>query len=61
MVVWKSSLLPLLCRCGDDQKTVDTDGENNRVSQMDAIAGKECIQLSKAGHLSRIWVLEKRE
>ena len=61
MVVWKSSLLPLLCRYGDDQKTVDADGENNRVSQMDAISGKQRIQLSKAGHLSRIWVLEKQE
>lgn len=61
MVVWKSSLLPLLCRYSDDQKTVDVDGENNRVSQMDAIAGKERIQLSKAGHLSRIWLFGKQE
>jgi hypothetical protein len=43
MVVWKSSLLPLLCRYGDDRETVDTDGENNRVSQMDVIAGKKRI------------------
>jgi hypothetical protein len=61
VAVWKSSLLPLLYRYGDDEGTVDADGKNNRVSQMDAIAGKERIQLSKAGHLSRAWVLEKPE
>ena len=60
-VVWKSSLLPLLYRHGDDLETVGADGKNNRISQMDAISGKEWIQLSKAGHLSQVWVLEKQE
>jgi hypothetical protein len=55
VVVWKSSLLPLLCRYGDDQETDDADGEHNRLSQMDVIAGKERLHLSKAGHLSRVW------
>jgi hypothetical protein len=55
VVVWKSSLLPLLCRYGDDQETDDADGEGNRLSQMDVIAGKERLRLSKAGHLSRVW------
>jgi hypothetical protein len=43
MVVWKSPLLPLLCRYGNDQEIVGADGKNNRISQMDVIARKEWI------------------
>jgi hypothetical protein len=54
VVLWKESLLPLLCRYGDGQETDDADGKNNRLSQMDVIAGKERLHLNKAGHLSRV-------